>query len=203
MSAQVPPRRPATVRLAAGLLVGMATTGVMYAAANLMALDGTVARFRSATIDVPDQGMVDAVVTLVQAATVLGGVVAVLVGALLVALALGLLADRTGARGATWAVCGLGLSAGVTALVLLVGQRLVPLRLDPDEPTAARLLNTLAQAYPDGWLPLNAGLSIAQTLGYLVVGLLLVRPSVESDPRRQPVSRPALLRPADHPVAPR
>ncbi|MEU4565981.1 hypothetical protein [Micromonospora sp. NPDC023956] len=185
-----PPRRPPVVGFAAGLLLTMAAAGVAYAVAGLLALDGTVARFRSATADAPDRGAVDGVVTLVRTTTVLTAVLAVAVGAMLVALALGLFAGRSGTRTATWVVCGLGLLAGCGAFVLVVGQRLTPLRLDADERTVAMLLNALTDAYPHGWIPLNVGLSIGQVLGYLVVAVLLALPSVNAYHRRRPASRP-------------
>ncbi|SCL38314.1 hypothetical protein GA0074692_4970 [Micromonospora pallida] len=191
MSEHVPSQRPVAVRSAAGLLVAMATVGVAYAVAGLLAMDGTVARFRSATTDLPDRGAVDGVVTLLRATTALTAVLAVAVGALLVALALGLLTGRAGARVATWVVCGLGLLAGIGAVALLVGQRLTPFRLDVDQHSTAVLLNALTDAYPEGWVAVNAGLSIGQALGYLVVAVLLALPSANAHHRRRPVSRPA------------
>ncbi|SCL16172.1 hypothetical protein [Micromonospora inyonensis] len=191
MSEQFPPRRPPVVGFAAGLLVTMATAGVAYAVAALVTLDGTVARLRSTTTDVPDRGAVDGLVTLVRTTAVSTALLAVAVGALLVALAVGLLAGRAGVRVTTWVVCGLGLLAGGGALALLVGQRLVPFRLDADEGTTAQLLNALTDAYPDGWIPLNAGLSVGQVLGYLVVAVLLALPSVDAHHRRRPASGPA------------
>ncbi|MEV0324835.1 hypothetical protein AB0H63_00080 [Micromonospora echinospora] len=198
-----PPRRPPVVGFAAGLLVTMATVGVAYAVAGLLTVDGTVTRFRSATMDAPDRGAVDGVVTLVRTTTVLTAVLAVAVGALLVALALGLLAGRAGTRVATWVVCGLGLLAGGGALALVVAQRFTPFRLDADERTAAVLLNALTEAYPNGWVPLNAGLSIGQVLGYLVVAMLLALPSVNAYHRQRPAYRPAPRQSAAHPVPPR
>ncbi|MFI6821232.1 hypothetical protein ACIBJE_09775 [Micromonospora sp. NPDC050187] len=198
-----PPRRPPVVRFAAGLLVTMATVGGAYAVAGLLTLDGTVARFRSATTDAPDRGAVDGVVTLVRTATVLTAVLAVAVGALLVALALGLLAGRAGVRVAAWVVCGLGLLAGCGALALVFVQRSTPFRLDADERTAAVLLNALTDAYPNGWIALNAGLSVGQALGYLVVAVLLALPSVNAHHRQRPVSRPAPRQFPAHPVPPR
>jgi hypothetical protein len=181
----------------------MATIGVAYAVAGLLTMDGTVARFRSATTDLPDRGAVDGVVTLVRATAVLATVLAVAVGALLVALALGLLAGRAGVRVASWVVCAFGLLAGVGALALLVGQRLTPFRLGADEHDTAALLNALTAAYPDWWIALNAGLSIGQALGYLVVAVLLALPSVNAYHRRRPVSRPAPRPFAAYPVPPR
>ncbi|WDZ86143.1 hypothetical protein [Micromonospora cathayae] len=190
MSDQVPPRRPAAVVLAAGLLVGMAVAGLANAAAGLLTLDGTATRFRAATTDVADRSAVDAVATLVGVFTVLAAVLAVVVAVLLFALALGLLARRNAVRVTTWVVAGLGLLAGCGALAVLVGQRTIPFRLDRDEATTAVLFDALTSAYPAWWIPLNAGLSVGQVLGYLVVATLLALPTANAYYRRRPPTPP-------------
>ncbi|MGN9889342.1 hypothetical protein [Micromonospora sp. L31] len=173
---QAPARRPAAVTLAAAVLGLMALAAGAYAVAALLALGGTVDRFRSAaavTTAGPDD--VGGVVTLLRVTTILSAVLTVLVGLLLVGLAAGLLAGRRGARVTTWVVAGLGLLCGCCGLAVLVGQRARPLRTD--EQSTAELLGLLGGAYPSWWLPLNAALSVGQVLGYLVVAVLLALPA--------------------------
>ena len=63
-------------------------------------------------------------------------------------------------------------------LTVLVGQRVRPLRLGSGDQGVADLFGTLDAAYPSWWVPVNAGVSVAQALGYLVVAVLLaLRPA--------------------------
>ncbi|MFI9642733.1 hypothetical protein ACIG87_22180 [Micromonospora sp. NPDC051925] len=178
---QVPARRPVTVTTAAALLGLMALAAGAYAVATLLALGGTVDRFRAAaTGTAANPGDVDGVVRLLRLTTIGAAMVTVLVGLLLVGLAGGLLARRRAARIGVWAVCGLGLLAGGCALVALVGQRARPLRLGTGDQGVADLFGTLGDAYPSWWIPVNAGVSAAQALGYLVVAVLLALPSANT-----------------------
>ncbi|MEE3919153.1 hypothetical protein V2I01_14525 [Micromonospora sp. BRA006-A] len=111
-----------------------------------------------------------------RGSTVLAAVLGVLAGLLLAGLALGLLAGRSGARTATWVVAGTGLLCGCCGLAVLVGQRAAPLRLGADDRITAELLGLVGDAYPSWWIPVNATLSVAQILGYLVVAVLLTLP---------------------------
>ncbi|WP_243707838.1 hypothetical protein [Micromonospora sp. KC606] len=162
--------------MAATVLALMTLGAVAYAVTALLALGGTVDRFRTAadgTGAATDD--VDTVVTLVRAGTIVSAMVTVLVGLVLVGLAAGLLAARPVARVSTWVVSGLGLLGGCCTLAALVGQRAAPLKVGD-----AGLLPLLGEAYPAWWLPVNAGLSVAQMLGYLVVAVLLVLPASNS-----------------------
>ncbi|MGC5017400.1 hypothetical protein [Micromonospora sp. DT47] len=197
---QVPARRPVAVTLAAAVLALMALCAGAYAVAALLALGGTVDRFRAAaagTTAGPDD--VDGVVLLVRAVTIVSAVLTVLVGVLLVGLAAGLLARRAGARVATWVVCGLGLLCGCCGLATLVVQRTSPLRTD--DGTAEQLTGLLGDAYPSWWLPVNGGLSVGQALGYLVVALLLVLPAANAwfRPRSPGPAGPGPVPPAPPP----
>ncbi|WP_446217716.1 hypothetical protein [Micromonospora sp. IBHARD004] len=184
---QAPPRRPAAVVAAAAVLVLMAVGAVVYAVAGLLVLGGTVDRFRlAATATGAGSGEIDGVVSLLRGSTVLSAVVGVLVGLVLVGLALGLLAGRAGARVGTWVVCGLGLLCGCCGLAVLVVQRAAPLRLGADERVTADLLARLGDAYPGWWIPLNATLSVAQVLGYLVVAALVSLPATSAFLHRRP-----------------
>ncbi|MEU2660914.1 hypothetical protein [Micromonospora sp. NPDC007220] len=186
---RAPARRPAVVTAAVALLALMAVAALAYAAAGVAIRGGTVDRFRAAATDtsaLPDQ--IDGTVTLLSVSTVLTAVVSLLAGLLLAGLALGLRAGRDGARTATWVVSGLGLIAGCCGLALLVGQRATPLGSGEDERPTAELLGLLADAYPSWWIPLGAGLSVGQVLGYLVVAVLLALPAAGAWFRPRPAS---------------
>ncbi|MEU1884349.1 hypothetical protein ABZ491_02545 [Micromonospora rifamycinica] len=175
---QVPVRRPAAVSAATALLGLMALAAGAYAVTVLLALGGTVDRFRAAApATAAEPGDVDGMVRLLRLSTIGAAVLTVLVGLLLVGLAGGLLARRRAARIGVWVVCGLGLLAGGCALAVLAGQRAGPVRLGPGDQGVADLFGTLGEAYPSWWLPANAGVSAGQALGYLVVAVLLGLPS--------------------------
>ncbi|MGK5674766.1 hypothetical protein ACSNOB_18235 [Micromonospora sp. URMC 106] len=204
---QAAARRPAAVTLAVAVLLLMAVAALAHAVAGAVSLGGTVARFREAaqgTSAGPDQ--IDRVVTLLRVSTVLTAVVSLLAGLLLAGLALGLRARRSGARTATWVVSGLGLILGCCALALLGVQRAAPLRLGEDDRATAELLGLVADAQPSWWIPLGAGLSVGQVLGYLVVAVLLALPAANAWFRRRPAApdpqqspTPSAPPPAEHP----
>lgn len=178
---QAPTRRPAVVTLAVALLGVMALAALAYAAAGLSTLPGTVDALRSAaggTAARPED--VDGVVALLWISGVVSAVVSVLATLLLVGLAVGVSAGRPAARVATWVVSGLGLLLGCCGLLTLVGQRAVPLRLGADQRGVAEVLPLVEEAYPGWWLPLGAGLSVGQVLGYLVVAVLLALPAANT-----------------------
>ncbi|MFG1778715.1 hypothetical protein ACGFIG_20095 [Micromonospora sp. NPDC049048] len=188
---RAPARRPAVVTVAVAVLALMAVAALAYAAAGVATRPGTVDRFRAAaagTSALPDQ--IDRTVTLLGASTVLTAVVSLLAGLLLAGLALGLWAGRDGARTGTWVVSGLGLIAGCCGLALLVGQRVTPLGSGGNDRATAELFGLLAEAYPSWWIPLGAGLSVGQVLGYLVVAVLLALPAAKAWFRRHPVPPP-------------
>ncbi|TNH30468.1 hypothetical protein FHG89_07380 [Micromonospora orduensis] len=176
-----PARRPAVVLLATAVLLVMAVAALAYTFVDLAVLGRTVDAFRSAAGDTsasPQQ--IDEVTTLLRLSAVLTAVVAAFSAVLLAGLALGLLAGRRGVRVATWVVCGLGLLAGCCSVAVLVGERAAPLRLGDGERATAELLGLLADAYPSWWIPVNAGLSVGQGLGYLVVATLLALPAANA-----------------------
>ncbi|MEV7986390.1 hypothetical protein [Micromonospora sp. NPDC085948] len=174
-------RRPAVVLSAATVLWVMAVIALVYTVVDLVVLGGTVDAFRSAARDTsasPEQ--IDDVVTLLRASAVLSAVVAALSAPVLAALALGLLAARNGARVATWVVSGLGVLGGCCSVAVLIGERAAPLQLGADDQALAELLGLIGDAYPSWWIPLNAGLSVGQVLGYLVVAVLLALPAANA-----------------------
>ncbi|MGI5524812.1 hypothetical protein ACQEUX_28290 [Micromonospora sp. CA-259024] len=176
-----PARRPAVVLFAVTVLLVMAVAALAYTVVDLVVLNGTVDAFRSAARDTsasPQQ--IDDVVTLLRASAVLSAVVAALSALVLAGLALGLLAGRSGVRVATWVVSGLGLLAGCCSVAVLIGERAAPLQLGASEQALAELLGLIGDAYPSWWIPLNAGLSVGQGLGYLVVATLLALPAANA-----------------------
>lgn len=187
----VPTRRPAAVTLAMAALLLMAVVALAYAVAGLLVIGGTVDRFRSAASGAPaDQ--VDGTVALLHASAVVSAVVSLLAGVLLAGLAVGVGGGRAGARVTVWVVSGLGALGGCGGLALFVGQRSVPLRLGAQDQTNGELFGLIADAYPSWWIPLGGGLSIGQTLGYLVVAALLALPAANAWFRRRatPAARP-------------
>ncbi|MET8229379.1 hypothetical protein ABZS77_01695 [Micromonospora sp. NPDC005298] len=199
-----PARRPAVVLLATAVLLVMAVAALAYAVVDLAVLGRTVDAFRSAARDTsasPQQ--IDEVVTLLRLSVVLTAVVAAFSAILLAGLAFGLLAGRRGVRTATWVVCGLGLLAGCCSVAVLVGERAAPLRLGDGERATAELLGLTADAYPSWWIPVNAGLSVGQGLGYLVVATLLALPAANAwFGRRRPSTPPVPSAPPGFPPTP-
>ncbi|MGW4941153.1 hypothetical protein ACWEOZ_06130 [Actinoplanes sp. NPDC004185] len=160
------PRRPASVASASVLLIVMAVAGLAYAIATLAVAPGTVDRFRAAagganSVDV------DGFVTVVWIGAALSAVLAVILFALYVVLALGLRRGSNAARIATWVVAGLGLLAGCASTATVAVER-------AGDPVQGSLSAALSDAYPGSWIPLNVSLAIAQMLGYIIVGVLLL-----------------------------
>ncbi|MEU4677352.1 hypothetical protein [Micromonospora sp. NPDC023737] len=165
-------------------LLLMAVVALAYAVAGLLVIGGTVDRFRSAASGAPaDQ--IDGTVALLHASAVVSAVVSLLAGVLLAGLAVGVAGGRAGARVTVWVVSGIGALCGCCGLALFVGQRSVPLQLDAQDQTNADLFGLIADAYPSWWIPLGEGLSVGQTLGYLVVAVLLALPAANAWFRRR------------------
>lgn len=182
-----PTRRPAVVGVAAAVLAVLAAGGLLASVSVLITLNGTVERFRSgAAGSGADAAQIDGMVLLLRVLAAVSTLLSVAVAVLLVVLALGLLRGGRGSRRATWVVCGLGLLCGCGALGALTVQRAVPLRLGADSAVTAELIEAATGAYPSWWIPLNAGLSVGQALGYLVVALLLGLPAATAFFRRRP-----------------
>ncbi|SCL23436.1 hypothetical protein GA0070616_2725 [Micromonospora nigra] len=175
---QAPARRPAVVTAATVVLVLMAVGALAYAVTGLLIVGGTVREFRAAAASTSaGPAEIDAVVLLLWLVAALSAGLSVAVAPLLGGLALGLRRGRPGARVATWVVCGVGLLCGCCGVGALTAERAVPLRLGADARTTAELYALIPDAHPGWWLPLNAGVSVAQLLGYLVVAVLLALPA--------------------------
>lgn len=160
------PRRPASVASASALLILMAVAGLGYAIATLAIAPGTVDRFRAAAAG-GDSVDVDGFVTVVWIGAALGAVLSVILFALYVVLALGLRRGSNAARIATWVVAGLGLLAGCATTGTMAVQR-------SGDPVQGSLSAALSDAYPGSWISLNVALAVAQMLGYVLVGVLLL-----------------------------
>jgi hypothetical protein len=160
------PRRPVTVRLATALLTLMASVGLVYAVVTLAVTPGVVDRFRDAASGT-DGSDVDAYVTVVWIGAALGAVLAVLLVALVAVLAMALRRGSNGARIGTWVVCALGVLFGCGAVGTVAAQR-------AGQSSPGTVEFALSEAYPDGWIGVNVGLTVAQMAGYSVVAILLV-----------------------------
>jgi hypothetical protein len=159
------PRRPVSVAFASILLIVMAVAGLAYAVATLAVAPGTVDRFRAAAGS--GSADVDGYVTVVWIVAAFSVVLAVILFALFIVLALGLRRGSNAARIATWVVVGLGLVAGCGTTISMAVQR-------GGDDAQGTLGAALADAYPASWLGLNVVVSVAQVLGYLLVGVLLL-----------------------------
>jgi hypothetical protein len=148
-------------------LIVMAVVGLVYAVATLVIAPGTVDRFRAAAGGAASSTDVDGFVTVVWIGAALSAVLAVILFALYVVLALGLRRGSNAARIATWIVAGLGLLGGCGSAVTVAVQR-------AGDPVQGSLAAALSEAYPGPWIPLNLGLAVAQMLGYVIVGVLLL-----------------------------
>ena len=194
------PRRPASVTVASVLLILMAVAGLVYAIATLAVAPGTVDRFRAAAGG-SDSADVDGSVTVIWIGAALGAVLAVILFALYVVLALGLRRGSNAARIATWVVAGLGLLAGCATATTVAVER-------GSDPVQGSLSAALTGAYPSSWMTLNLTLAIAQMLGYLVVGgLLLASPGsffgrTPKAPPPDPFAAPVYGNPGGYPPAP-
>jgi hypothetical protein len=160
------PRRPVAVASASILLVVMAVVGLAYAVAALVVAAGTVDRFRAA-VGGASSADVEGFVTVIWIGAAIGAVLAVILFALAIVLALGLRRGSNAARIGTWVVAGLGLLAGCASTATVAVER-------GGDPVQGSLSAALSEAYPTSWVPLNVGLAIAQMLGYVVVGVLLL-----------------------------
>lgn len=188
-----PRRRPAVVTAAAGLMLLMAVLGVAGALVSLIAVNGVVADFRSnAHGAAPDQ--VDGLATFLRTYSVLAGVLGIVGALLLATLAVGNLRGLTGARIATWVLCGLGLAVGCCGVVgvLLSGA----VQLDSATNTDTTVAAALRDAYPAWWLGVNVTVSAGQALGYIAVAALLALPAAGAYFRRTPPAPPTWQPPA-------
>jgi hypothetical protein len=197
------PRRPWHATVAATLLAVMGLGGLAYALATLAVTPGVVDRFRAATADGSDA---DDLVALLWVGAALGAVLAVILFALYVPLALGLRRGSNGSRIGVWVVCGLGFLAGGISLITVLAQRAGPV-------TSGSTGQSLADAYPGGWISLNEVLSGLQMAGYVTVAVLLIvaphgyfgraaRERVDAGPAPYAFGPPATGGPASYPVVP-
>lgn len=164
--AAAPGRRPASVTVAAALLALMGVVGLGYAVLTLAVVPGALDRYRS-TARADGRLGVEGYTTLVWILAAIGMVLAVILVALFIVLALGLLRGSSASRIGTWVVCGLGLVFGCGSTVTVAVQR-----SGEGDPGTFGVL--LSESYPDYWIGLNLTLAVAQMLGYLIVAVLLI-----------------------------
>jgi hypothetical protein len=158
-----PAGRPPVVTAAAALLWAMAAAGLAYAISTLAIVPGTVDRFRGvATGDEPET-----YVAVVWLGAAIGLAIAVILVALYVVLGIALRRGSNAGRITTLVVCGLGVLTGAASALIVAGQR-------SGDSVAGSMGGQLSSAYPDGWIGTNAGLAVAQAIGYAVVGALVL-----------------------------
>lgn len=161
-------RRPVTVTVAVALLWTMAAVGLVYAIGVVAVTPEVVGRFRDA---VAGSAVVDNFVTVIWLVAALSLVLGLLVVTVFGVLGVALRRGSRLARGITLGVCGLGLLTGLGTLAVLAVQR-------AGEAAEGTLSEALNQAYPNGWIVLNAAVAAAQVIAYLIVGaLVLAAPS--------------------------
>jgi hypothetical protein len=186
-----PSGRPPAVTFAAALLWLMAGVGLIYAIATVAIVPGTIDRFRDVTA-APVSGSFtgdndpEYYVAVVWLGAAIALALAVIAFALFVVVGLSLRRGSNAARIATLVVSVLGILGGTAGVLTLAAQR-------SGNSAPWSLGAQLSDAYPDGWIGTNAGLAIAQILGYALVGILILtaprtffrRPAAPSAP--QPV----------------
>ncbi|MEU8239181.1 hypothetical protein AB0C07_13120 [Actinoplanes missouriensis] len=158
------PRRPAAVTTAVALLWTMAVAGFVYAAGMVAVTPGTVGRFRDAT---SGSEVAENFIAVIWLDSAVGAVVALLVVALFVVLGLGLRRGSRVAWGVTLAACALGVLGGCGSVAAIGTQQ-------SGDAVAGSLGEALNEAYPAGWIGLNAAVAVAQVIAYLMVGFLLL-----------------------------
>jgi hypothetical protein len=185
-------------------MIFMGAAGLVNAVVGLVAIGGVVDRFRDAAQAAgASQSDIDGLAGLAWGTVIAGAVLAVLFGALLIALGVGNLRGRNGARIATWVVSGLGLFCGCCGLLAVVSQSALTWDISTNSGTED-LTQALTDAYPGWWIGLNGVVSAGQALGYLVVALLLALPASHPYFRRQaePVAPLPPVTPAPPTTAP-
>lgn len=158
------PARPTAVTVAVALLWAMAAAGLTYAISMVVITPGVVSRFQAAT---SGSSLAESYITVLWLVGALAPVLAMLFTALFVVLGVALRRGSRLARPITVGVCGLGLLTGLGTLGVLAVQR-------AGDPVAGSIGEALDQAYPSGWITLNFAVAIAQMVGYLAVGALLL-----------------------------
>ncbi|HEY8533835.1 MAG TPA: hypothetical protein VIL44_08195 [Micromonospora sp.] len=180
-----PRRRPGPVTAVAVLLLGMGFGGLVAGVGGLLVAIRVVDQVRAVGREL------DALPTEVNAATLIvwanaagAVVVAFLVAAVAAGLALGTMRAAPLARVGTWVMCAIGVLWGIAAAVVSVAQRVIVWRA-PADAVWAELVRAIGDGYPAWWLHINAGLCVAQVVGYVVIAVLLSLPSASAFYRRE------------------
>ncbi len=159
-----PARRPAAVTTAVALLWAMAAAGLTYAISMVAVTPGVVGRFRDATAG---SSAAENFITVIWLVGALAPVLALIFAALFAVLGVALRRGNRLARAVAVGVCGLGLLTGLGTVGILAAQR-------SGDAVPGSIGAALSDAYPSGWITLNAVVAVAQVLGYLAVGGLLL-----------------------------
>lgn len=173
--------RPAVVAAAAALLWVMAAAGLIYAIVTLVVVPGVVSDFTGAA---GSQDLTDTYTTVIWLGAAIAMALSVIIFALYVVLGLALRRGSNAARIAALAFCVLGaIAGGVSALIVVLE--------DDGTRVAGSVGAALADAYPGGWISANIGLSVAQIIGYVIVGILLLSAPKAFFMKTVPVAPPA------------
>ncbi|HET6213809.1 MAG TPA: hypothetical protein VFE14_13175 [Micromonosporaceae bacterium] len=176
--------RPASVGLAAVIMMMIAALGVISAIVTLATISRTTDRFQQLARERTDASSteIDSVVTAIRVISVTTAIFLVLLALVLIALAIGDLRGSNIARILTWVICGLGLLCGCCGIFSALGStRTTSLGTgDTDAETARELGHALSDAYPGWWMATSGGLSGLQLLGYIAVAVLLALPAANA-----------------------
>ncbi|NUT33025.1 MAG: hypothetical protein HOV79_08120 [Hamadaea sp.] len=179
-----PRRTPGVVTTAAVIVFGIGVLGVINALLGLVTLGTTVDRFRTlarAAGVAPHR--INEQVSQLRVQSVVTGVIALLLGLLLIALAYFLLKGRNAARITTWVLCGLGAlcaCCGGVGLIFLANLDNVTVEGDQQTQEQVEIARALSDALP-GWQVATSGtVSVLQLLGYLTVAILLALPAANA-----------------------
>ncbi|GLY07226.1 MULTISPECIES: hypothetical protein [Actinoplanes] len=156
--------RPTAVTAAVALLWTLAVAGLVYAVGGVAVAVSADSRFRELA---GSSEQVENLVSVIWLGAALAAVAAVVLLGLFVVLGLGLRRGNRIARGVTLGVCGIGALAGLGTLATIAVQR-------SGEALPGTMGAALGEAYPGGWIALNAVVAGVQVLGYLVVGVLVL-----------------------------
>jgi len=181
------PSRPASVTLAAALMILVGVLGLIMAITSLAAMNTLVNRFRERAADTDaTETDVNNLVTAIRVITIVIAIALLLLAVLLILLAVGNLRGSNTTRVLTWIVCVLGVLCGCCGLFgALTSSRMTTFgTADTDAATAEQLGRALSDSYPGWWSGVNGTLSVLQLLGYIAVAVLLALPAANAYFRR-------------------
>lgn len=179
-----PRKPPAVVTTAAIIVFVIGVLGVINALLGLVTLGSTIDRFRTlarAAGIAPHR--INEQVSQLRVQTVITGVIALLLGLLLIALAYFLLKGRNAARITTWVLCGLGAvcsCCGGVGLIFLANLDNITVEGDRETQEQVEIARALSDSLPGWHVGTSGAISVLQLLGYLTVAILLALPAANA-----------------------